>query len=200
MPAFSDAFGNIKAELSKKLNNTLRSLASSYIKEGHSPKGEIWVKEYQNGELVSDKCLKENIIVDGAGVLLARLLKNNTEPVNGIYCLAVGTGDNLWNPMNPPAPVGTETTLFAELARVAIQSSRFITPILGTVSPTPTNIIDLDFEFPEGVATGPLVELGLFGGDATLAVNSGTQVTYKTYAVINKPASSSFVFTYRLTL
>jgi hypothetical protein len=182
-----------------RIADTFRTLKQRFSRKG-TPwiKGEFTVREYQNGQFIRE-VYRENIVVDGAGILAARLFKDSAEPSNGIYCMAVGTGDSGWDLQNPPAPGGSETSLFAEAARVPIQTSKFITPILGTVSVTPTNIIDLEFEFAEGIATGPLTELGLFGGDATLVANSGTQVTYKTFPVLNKPAASSFKFLYRLT-
>ena len=64
---------------------------------------------------------------------------------------------------------------------------------------TPTNIVDYALNFLEGDATGPIVELGLFGGDATDGLNTGTLVNYRTFPVINKTNSMAFTIVIRIT-
>jgi hypothetical protein len=47
-------------------------------------------------------------------------------------------------------------------------------------------------------ANGPLVEMGLFGGDDALLPNSGTRVNAKHFAVLNKNATSQLTILWRL--
>jgi len=44
-----------------------------------------------------------------------------------------------------------------------------------------------------------LMEMGLVGGDASLAPNTGTLINYRTFAVINKPNTATLTITWRLT-
>jgi len=167
-----------------------------------------------------------NIIVRDAGVLIARLMKNNSEPYHGVYALAVGTGDAGWDPMNPPVATYTQRSLVAELSRKTFSSTDFIWPADGTtpggVANVPTNIVDFTTIFGTGEAVGPLVEMGLVGGncsdsvlspnpvpagayDPTVDLSAGgtgdidTLVNALNYPVINKPAPANLGLTWRLT-
>lgn len=179
--------------------------------------GEIFVKIHENGVLketisigrnsvgidpeTKKVLLGSNIVVLDASTLLARLIKDPSEPAAGVAYFALGTGNPGWDKFNPPAPVDTQTTLEAEVAngRVSPSASTFIDPSTGLPSVTPTNIVDFDFDFSESQAVGFLCEAGLFGGDATSAANSGTMITFKTFPVISKTSTMTISFTYRLT-
>jgi hypothetical protein len=83
----------------------------------------------------------------------------------------------------------------------------------------PTNIVDFSTVYSESEAVGPLVEMGLIGGnistnlaiknpvtppngayDATVDLTTvETLVNYLTFPVISKPATSTFQITWRLT-
>lgn len=167
----------------------------------------------------------KNIVTLDASVLIARLLKgtgtsvaHQSEPSFGVYALAVGTGDISWNLQNPPPATNTQRSLFNELARKAIQSTSFITGG-GTISGVPTNIVDFTTTFAESEAVGPIAEMGLLGGDISTnmsvknpvlppngiydptvdLVGLDTLVNYITFPVINKPATSTLSWTWRLT-
>lgn len=161
--------------------------------------GEIFVKIKENGQLVESRSLGKNIVVLEASVLLARLMKNPSDPIAGVGYFALGTGNPAWDLLNPPPPVDTATTLIAEIERVAPTSSTFINPADGLASATPTNIVDWDFDFADSEAVGPLMEAALFGGDATLTADSGSMITWKTFPVISKTNTMTISFTYRLT-
>jgi len=140
-----------------------------------------------------------NIIVDVASILVARLFKDNSEPANGAFALALGTGNPAWDPFSPPAATTTQTTLEAEVIRKQFASINFI-DTLGAVSATPTNVVDFTTFFSESEAADtPLLEMGLFGGDATLAPNTGTMINFRTFKVINKSSTSTLTITWRLT-
>lgn len=159
--------------------------------------GEVFLKLHDSdGNIIEEH--KKNVIVDDASILIARLIKDNTEPLHGAYCLAVGTGNVGWDPMNPPAASNTQTALEAELVRKQFSSTNFVTGS-GTISATPTNIVDFTTTFTESEAVGALVEMGLIGGDATLTPSSGTLMNYLTFKVINKSNTSVLTITWRLT-
>jgi len=142
-----------------------------------------------------------NIIVNSASVLIARLLKDNHEPNGGITYLAVGTGASGWNLQNPPQPTTSQTKLENEIARKAFTTEdvTFVDPDTGDPTEVPTNVVDFTATFGETEAVGPLVEMGLFGGDATDMVDSGTEVNYRTFPVLNKGNSYTMSITFRIT-
>jgi hypothetical protein len=142
-----------------------------------------------------------NIIVNSASILLARLLKDNKEPDAGISYLAVGTGAVGWNLQNPPQPTASQTTLNSEIARKAFTTEdvNFIDPDTGDPTTIPTGVVDFTMTFAETEAVGPLVEMGLFGGDASDLRDSGTEVNYRTFPVLNKSNSMVLTITFRIT-
>jgi len=161
-------------------------------------KGEVFLRlhDKNTGELLEEQ--RHNVITDAASVLIARLVKDNTEPLHGAWVLGLGTGSSGWDLQDPPAATAAQTALEAELIRKTFSSTNFITPT-GTISATPTNIVDLTTVFTESEAVGPLVEMGLFGGDVTLTAGSGTLINYLTFKVINKSNTSILTLVWRLT-
>jgi hypothetical protein len=164
--------------------------------------GEVWaiLRDSKTGHVLQEYHCR-NIIVNSASVLIARLLKDNHEPDAGISYLAVGTGGAGWDLQNPPAPTNTQTALENEIARKAFTTEdvSFVDPSTGDHVTTPTNVVDFEATFAETEAVGPIVEMGLFGGDATDMPDSGSQVNYRTFPVINKSASSTFTIIIRIT-
>jgi hypothetical protein len=156
-------------------------------------------------DAITGKILEErknhNIIVNSASVLIARLLKDNHEPDGGITYLAVGTGGVGWNLQNPPQPSSTQTKLNNEIARKAFTTEdvTFVDPDTGDPTIVPTNVVDYTATFAETEAVGPLVEMGLFGGDANDLVDSGTEVNYRTFPVLNKTNSMTLTIIFRIT-
>lgn len=160
---------------------------------------------------------RKNLVVLDASILIARLMKNNAEPPNGVFCLCVGTGDVGWNPMSPPAPTNTQRSLYSELSRKTFDT-HFV-DATGIPASIPTHVVDFTTTFSESEAVGPLVEMGLIGGNVSsnlsirnpvLPPNSSydptvdlttkeTMVNYLTFAVINKPATSTLSVVWRLT-
>lgn len=149
------------------------------------------IQEYKN----------HNIIVNTASVLIARLLKDSREPDAGISYLAVGTGGVDWNLQNPPQPTNTQIKLNNEIARKAFTTDdvSFIDPETGDPVLVPTNIVDFTSTFAETEAVGPLVEMGLFGGDASDLTDSGTMINFRTFPVVNKTNSMTLTITFRIT-
>lgn len=186
--------------------------------------GEIFweLRDGKTGEL-QDSGHFRNVVTKDASILVARLMKspptpNVSEPSFGVFALAVGTGDVGWDPLNPPVATNTQRSLYNELARKQVSVSDFIDSG-GAISGIPTNVVDFTTTFSEAEAVGALTEMGLLGGDvdtnmailnpilppnglydATVdVVGKDTLVNYKTFPVINKPATSTLTWTWRLT-
>jgi hypothetical protein len=191
-----------KEALRKTFENTFGGFRLKYKEDVRHLKGEfrMILRDGKTGEIVEERTNK-NIIVNSASILIARLLKDNTEPDAGISYLAVGTGGSGWNLQNPPQPTNTQTALENEIARKAFTTEdvTFVDPETGDPTVVPTNVVDYTATFAETEAVGPLVEMGLFGGDATDAVDSGTQVNYRTFPVINKTNSMTLTIIFRIT-
>ena len=164
-------------------------------------KGFLTIKAYdmsQDGKLVYEY-EHSNIIVNVASILIARLLKNNTEPQNGISYLAIGSGSGEWEVFDPPAPTTSKTRLENEFYRSAIDFSTFVHPESGEPTSIKTNIVDYSVTLGEGQAVGPIMELGLFGGDATSELNTGTMLNWRTFPVIYKTSTMSVTIIFRIT-
>lgn len=170
-------------------------------------KGEFFIRLNHNDGRVDEKHI-QNIIVEDASLLIARLLADGqtsvdpTGPAHGIWVLAVGTGNPAWpDRNNPPAPTIYQHVLEAELARKRFANVSFVkTDGSGLPASTVTNILDFQAVFNESEAVGGIVELCMFGGDAsdTLA-DSGTMLNYRTIPVINKPNTATLSIIFRLT-
>lgn len=159
---------------------------------------------------------RDNIVTLDAGILMARLIRDNTEPNFGFNMLAVGTGAT-GNLLAPDAPDNKQRKLNAEIARKAFSSTTYRDASGAAVS-IPTNILDLTTTFGESEAVGPLNEMGLL---STISSNPATtnpnpdsfpnrDVTrdltqydtignYLTFGVLSKPATSILTITWRLT-
>jgi hypothetical protein len=188
-------------------------------------KGEVfWEMRDSLTGLVTKGHIK-NVVTLDASILIARFMKgtgtsvaHNCEPSFGGYALAVGTGDIAWNPMNPPPATPTQRSLFNELSRKTVSSTSFIDGN-GSISGVPTNIVDFTFVFSESEAVGALAEMGIIGGDinpnmairnpvlppngtydpTVNVVGLDTLVNYITFPAINKPATSTLTWVWRLT-
>lgn len=189
-------------EKTKRLLNLFKLSFSIREEENTSPlKGELFLKAYEmadGGRLVYDY-YRGNIIVNTASILIARLLKDSSEPTNGISYLAVGSGSGEWNLFDPPAPTTSKTYLENEFYRKSIDVSTFVHPETGEPTNAYTNIVDYAVTFGEGEAVGPIVEMGLFGGDATAELQSGTMINWRTFPVINKTSTMSVTVIFRIT-
>jgi hypothetical protein len=185
----------------------------------HHIRGDVFISMHdgKTGELQEYRELLNLVVLD-ASILIARLMKNNVEPPFGIYALAVGTGNVGWNPMSPPAATNTQRSLWSEIARKTFAVTQFINSG-GLPVAIPTNVVDYTTTFAEAEAVGALDEMGLIGGNVStnmsvrnpvLPPNGAynptvdltqfdTLVNYLTFAVINKPATSTLTIVWRLT-
>jgi len=190
-------------------------------KLGLRMKGDIFMKLGNN--LSREEVLNypdrafHNIIVNVCSKLVAswgcmgNTMGGSLPSINGwgVRTLAVGTGDPLWDPMNPPAETDVQEELEAELFRKVFVTTTYVLPITFLPTIDRTNIVDFTTTYSAAEAVGPLVEMGLFGGNYkndsfpygsdSLTANGGTMVNYKTFKVINKPPTAQLSVIWRLT-
>jgi hypothetical protein len=180
------------------------------IEKSKKIKGEFFLTlKHNDGR--EEKFHYPNVIVDTSSLLIARLLADGqtsidpSGPNHGIRVLAVGTGDPLWNPNNPPNATAAQNKLEAELARKRFANVSFVrTDGTGLPATNVTNILDFQTVFNESEAVGPIMELGLFGGgtgseNIDTGKDSGTMINYRTIAVINKPNTATLSIVFRIT-
>lgn len=158
----------------------------------------------------------ENLIVNTASTLMAqRLAPGNSSSVGstpnyndyiayGLQYLAVGTGyedtgQTGYSLQNPQPASVVYTQLRQELYRKQFTSWTFLDPNTGNAVTNPTNVLQLVTTFLENEAVGALVEMGLFGGNATSTANSGFLFNYKSFPVWNKPNDARLTITWKLT-
>lgn len=143
-----------------------------------------------------------NIIVDVASDQMAEwAIAQNTvgfPRVDGVRTLAVGTGAVGWDLQNPPPATAAQTQLENELIRKTFDSVNYVDGS-GNPSLTRTHIVDYVTTYGDTEAVGPLVEMGLFAGTGATTPGSGSQINYRTFAVWNKPATSTLTIVWRLT-
>lgn len=209
---FPEAFGLIVSKMRGLVGSRYEEDARTYIR------GDVFIKLHDTSTGEVQEFEKRNLIVKDASILIARLMKDNAEPTKGSYVLAVGTGDSGWNPMSPPAPTNTQRALYSELTRKTFALTQFVDEA-GAPTAIPTNVVDFSTTFTESEAVGPLVEMGLIGGNIStnMAVRNPvsppngayspsldlttreTLINYLTFPVINKPATSTMEIVWRLT-
>ncbi len=193
--------------------------ADRFDEKGYYIRGDVFMelRDGKTGELQEAR-EHRNLVVLDASILIARLMKDNTEPPKGIFALAVGTGDVGWNPMSPPTPTTTQRALYSEITRKTFSNTQFINAGGAPVA-IPTKVVDFTTIFTESEAVGPLVEMGLIGGnistnlaiknpvsppngayDATVDLTDfETLLNFLTFPVVNKPATSTLSIVWRLT-
>lgn len=193
--------------------------SEDFTEKGYYIRGDVFmrVRDGKSGDLQEER-EHRNLVVLDASILIARLMKDNAEPTKGIFALAVGTGDVGWNPLSPPAATNTQRALYSEITRKTFTATQFIDGD-GVPVAYPTKVVDFTTVFTEAEAVGPLVEMGLIGGnissnlsvrnpvtpangvyDASVNLtNYETLVNYLTFNVISKPATSTLEITWRLT-
>ncbi len=188
-----------KEYLEKGLKQLLQMVTG--IKYDENPKrlkGELFLILKEKGKVIKT-IHQSNIIVNTASILISRLLKNNQEPQAGISFLAVGSGNSAWNPFDPPAPTTSQTLLENEFYRKSISMSTFVDPQTAEPTSTATNIVDYATTFAEAEAVGPIMELALFGGEASTTTNTGTMINWRTFPVISKTNAMSLTIIFRIT-
>lgn len=206
--AFRNAWGAFRA-----------TLAGRYEDSPRRPKGDVFM-ELRNAYTgaLEQSWRKQNVVTLDASILVARLWKQSLEVPHGAFVLGVGSGDSGWNPLDPPAATNVQRALYAEISRKAFSATTFIDGD-GVPVGYPTNVVDFTTTFSESEAVGPLVEMGLIGGNISTNLSVKNPVTppngpydptvdlttaetlcnYLTFGVITKPATSTFNITWRIT-
>jgi len=131
-------------------------------------------------EVVEETPWSSNMIVQGMSVALAALMKGDPDFAGGIRYHAVGRGLAAWDPLpTPPTPLATAVSLVDEYFRKVPTAISYLDP-LGVPVPGPTKsiLVQTILDYPEanGMAGEYIREQGIFCGQATAALNSGTMV------------------------
>lgn len=140
---------------------------------------------------------KANQIQNTQSTLAAILMKGTrstaTPAFSGINWFAVGEGHPDWD-FAAPTKAYTQTTLQDELWRAPVDATTqvfYLDPITELVVAGPTRMIQFNLSVPASVV-GSLREFGMFGGDATSAVDTGYMVNWIDHDVIPKTADDPF--------
>lgn len=192
-----------------------------FKEKGYYIRGDVFFRMYdgpKEAKRLQWQREMRNLVVLDASILIARLMKDSVEPPHGIFALAIGSGDSGWNPMAPPAPTNTQRALYAEITRKTFADTQFIDAD-GVPVAYPTKVVDFTTIYTESEAVGPLVEMGLIGGNVSSNMSVRNPVTppngaydptvdltnydtlcnYLTFPVVNKPATSTFEIVWRLS-
>lgn len=185
------------------LPKSTKGYVSAYMHVGNPEM--IWLdKEGKQGYLDRSKmnAVKEhhlkNLIVDKASVLIAKRMRPGATWGAGITHLEVGTGVGTGTTQAPQPEPTTQTVLRVPLARKAIGAWTYIDGV-GNPTGSETNIVEFTVTFVEAEANGALVEMGLFGGDATATNGTGYMFNYKVFPVWNKSNTMQLTVTWRIT-
>ena len=133
----------------------------------------IVVKDSKTGEVKVDRLEKNLVVTVGKDWIASRMVGT---AANTMGYMAVGTDST--------APAAGNTTLGAEVARVAVTSQ--------TAS---TNTVTYVATFGAGTGTGALTEAGLFNANT-----AGTMLSRTTYSVINKGSGDEMTVTWVITV
>jgi hypothetical protein len=140
----------------------------------------------------------KNLIVSKASQFMAKRMRPGASWGAGIGYLEVGTGVGTGTTASPQPESLAQSILRSALARKAIDSWTYLD---GSNNPTAseTNVIQLTTTFTELEAVGSIVEMGLFGGDATVTLNTGYMFNYKTFPVWTKTNEFKLAVIWKLT-
>lgn len=173
----------------------------------------------RDGDVLLDTW-KPNVITLDAGLLLARLCRDNFEPKHGIFMLAVGTGA-LGAVLSPDKMPREQRRLNNEIARKPFVDVTYRDEN-GAAVAIPTRFVDFSTIFGENEAVGALNEMGLispisdnvlvknpnpnFAGQGGEAYDPTIDVTKYdmlvnalSFGVITKPANAALSVTWRIT-
>lgn len=147
---------------------------------------------------VADERHVKNLIVTNASKFIAKRMRPSTSWGTGISHLEVGTGVGTGTTQVPQTENAAQVALRVPLVRKAITSWTNL-DAGGAATGTDTNVLQLTTTFVEAEANGAIVEMGLFGGDATLTNGSGQMFNYKSFPVLNKDNTMQLTLVWKLT-
>lgn len=140
----------------------------------------------------------KNLIVDKASILMAKRMRPGVSWGDGINYLELGTGVGTGTTQIPQIESSIQTILREPLMRKAVDSWTYLDSS-GNPVVDETNVLQLSTTFMEAEANGAIVEMGLFGGDATVTAGSGYMFNYKTFPVWNKENTLKLIIVWKLT-
>lgn len=131
---------------------------------------------------------ENNLIVNQASVLMAQRMAPGNLGTAGIGYLAVGTGVGTGSTSAPQAEDPAYIKLRNEVFRKGITSWTYLDAAGGVVASPPAGVGRIEFTttFGPTEANFDLVEMGLFGGVASLTKDSGHMFNYKVFKVWSK--------------
>jgi len=140
----------------------------------------------------------KNLIVTKASQFMAKRMRPGTNWGNGITHLELGSGVGTGTLQNPQPETIAQTNLREPFVRKPITSWTYLD---SNKQPTAseTNVIQLSTLFTEEEANGSIVEMGLFGGDATDTIGTGYMFNYKVFPVITKGNTMQLTIIWTLT-
>lgn len=157
---------------------------------------------YRDGRVIEHEW-KSNQIQDTQATLCAILMKGTRDgeisSFSGIEWFAVGEGDPSWD-LSPPAKDQAQTTLESELWRSDVDSGTqvfYLDPDTEAISGTPTRMLQFNLVIPFDVV-GDLREFGMFGGNATVAADSGYMVNWISHDLTEKDSTFQILRTLRI--
>lgn len=151
-----------------------------------------------NADAVQREMHIKNLIVDMASKFMAKRMRPGASWGAGIQYLELGTGVGSGTTQNPEPESATQTTLRQPLERKDVTSWTYLDGS-GQSTASETNVVQLTFVFNESEANNAIVEMGLFGGDATATLSTGYMFNYKTFPVWNKDNTMKLTVVWTLT-
>lgn len=149
---------------------------------------------YKNGKkyVTPESGLNKNLVVDSAGALMAGLFMGDNNFNYGNIYLAYGTGSASWDALQDKGKSNetVDTTILEnEIFRKLPTTKTFITALGGSSTNDRTEFVRLTYDFDDTEMVGEtLREFGLFGGDATSALESGVLFDYVIHTAFYKDA------------
>ncbi len=185
----------LNVEKAKEIRAGKRPIVTEKIPQIH---GKWWIiTETRDGKKVKSE-VRSNLILIGSTHLLAALLKNDVTFPNGIQYFAVGSGLTLWDTDGVPAPTYTDEALQAEIIggrKVPDQVVYLDGEGDPSATPTGTILISTVLDYTDLPPTGVYIrEFGLFGGNATLAKDTGLMIDKIHWSRIWKDENLKYTF------
>lgn len=146
------------------------------MKESIGITGKLLLRLYDKDGVLKQELNVPNLIMNaGKAFIASRMVSNSVDSVMTHMAL----GDDSSNDTD-----ATLTTLESELGRVSLSSSV-----------QSANVIDYEATFGAGVATGTIVEAGIFNSNT-----SGTMLCRTTFPEINKSSSDTLTILWTVTI
>jgi len=140
----------------------------------------------------------KNLVVAKASKFMAKRMVPGVSWGAGIGYLELGTGVGTGTTQAPQAEASTQEALRTSLIRNPISAWTYLDGD-GAPTATETNVVQYSTTFTELEAIGALVEMGLFGGDATATAGTGYMFNYKVFAVWNKDDTMQLTIRWEIT-